>query len=272
MFVFTFEGIAYTKIQVKRMVKRVKRGLPPVPTEEEERERIRRLKREEKETQDELAGMLHQSEVDDMDGNDDDKSQSEDDDEITDGEVKVEDEISKDEDNNGDGVENKAVQCTKIDSKSPVKKKSRSKPVPADYVCYACKNAHSPLHWIYDCPDKVYKPGTNKVKKSLRGLNDPSASKVFVSGLPFDAKTKEVQSYFENEMKCGKVEQCKLLLFEDSKRCKGNGFLTFETAEGAKNALKLNGTIFSLGDKKDKKAKELKLGVTKVRNRKQTKR
>ncbi len=82
-------------------------------------------------------------------------------------------------------------------------------------------------------------------------------------------------------MKCGMVVHCKLLQFEDTNRCKGTGFLTFETDEGAKNALKLNGTVFSLPAAKDDKKKtkkgnekaqkELRLGVKKVLNRTVTK-
>jgi RNA recognition motif-containing protein len=162
------------------------------------------------------------------------------------------------------------------------KKKARTKEVPADYVCRACNNEIKPLHWIYDCPNKLYKPGTNKVKKGLRGINDPDSRKVFISGLPFDAKTKEVEMYFEKEMKCGKVVHCKLLQFEDTKRCKGSGFLTFETDEGAQKALKLNGKVLSLptkdedGKKKSskkqtKQQKELRLGVKKLLNRTITK-
>merc|ERR1711976_1090786 len=98
------------------------------------------------------------------------------------------------------------------------KKKRRTKPVPSDYTCMACNNKHQPLHWIYDCPDKVYKPGANKLKKRLRGIHDPSSRKVFISGLPFDAKSKDVELYFEQEKKCGKLVNCKLLQFEDTGR------------------------------------------------------
>ena len=82
---------------------------------------------------------------------------------------------------------------------------------------------------------------------------------------------------------------CKLLKFEDSNRCKGQAFLTFDSDLGAKLALKLNGSIWedieepgtsSKKKKKGKKAagtasadtkKELKLKVTKVLNRHVTK-
>jgi hypothetical protein len=265
-------GLAFTKIQIKRMVKRVQRGLPPVPTEKEVNERIRRLRQENKETQDELAGMIFNKEEEKEEPTDVEKPDEDD--------IDGDDDDGDDDDANGsDGEEiNDDEQENVSESKPPPKKKARSKAVPDDYVCFACKNSHSPLHWIYDCPDKLYKPGTNKVSKKLRGVHDPSSRKVFLSGLPFDAKTKDVKLYFEKDMKCGKVVDCKLLVFADTKRCKGNAFLTFDSDEAAQKALKLNGTPFSMDldldeDKKDddkKPKKQLTLGVKKVLNRKQT--
>jgi hypothetical protein len=86
---------------------------------------------------------------------------------------------------------------------------------------------------------------------------------------------------------------CKLLKFEDSNRCKGQAFLTFESDLGAKMALKLNGSVWEdvdeveivkkkkrnktasakdeSGGGNDSKKKELKLKVTKVLNRHVTK-
>jgi len=267
-------GITYTKIQIKRMVKRVKRGLPPVPTEQEERERIRRLRLEQKETEDELAGMIYKSKDDEdeeIDGDVDNEDFDKEDDENIEGNETekgdVEDEQKMAEDVNMNEAES--------NERKPQCKKARTKVVPSDYMCFACKNRNTPLHWIYDCPDKIRQPGTNKVKKKLRGVNYPSSRKVFVSGLPFEVKGKEVEAYFEKETKCGKVVHCKLLLFEDTKRCKGNGFVTFDTDEGAKKALKLNGTIFPSiedADKKgaDKPRKQLKLAVRKVLDRTKT--
>ena len=135
------------------------------------------------------------------------------------------------------------------------KKAKRSKPVPPDYTCMACQNRHSPAHWIYDCPEKERRPGSNHVKKKLRGLNQPSSCKVFVSGLPFEIKSREVEKYFATS--CGKVVHCKLLTFEDTKRCKGQAFVTFEEEESAKKALKMTGEVLDYepedGGKKKKK-------------------
>ena len=74
---------------------------------------------------------------------------------------------------------------------------------------------------------------------------------------------------------------CKLLKFEDSNRCKGQAFLTFDTDDAAKLAIRvMNGSTWKEIDepgtktkkkKKDaaagKEKKELKLKVTKVLNR-----
>ena len=165
-------------------------------------------------------------------------------------------------------------------------KKRRTKAVPGDYTCQACKNKHSPPHWIYDCPYKIRIPGNTAVAKKYRGINDPASRKVFVSGLPFDVKTKDVEVYFENEVIGGKVMHCKLFMFDDTKRCKGQGILTFGTDESAKRALELNGTVLQPGTFKEKnekkkkkgndestegKKKVLRLGVSKLQNRTVTK-
>jgi hypothetical protein len=82
----------------------------------------------------------------------------------------------------------------------PSKKKSskpRSKPIPSDYVCRACKNTHKPPHWIYDCPQKATVCGTNQIAKPLRGHIEPDTQhKVFVSGLPFGVTRKAVEDFF----------------------------------------------------------------------------
>lgn len=236
-----------------------------MPTEQEERERIRRLKEEEIETQQELSGMLY---------NRDDEGSVAKDDNI----IEVDENHDGDNEDNSheESAENKQSGDDVSDVKPPRKKKARSKPVPDDYVCYACKNKYSPLHWIYDCPDKIHNPGSNNIKKKIKGINEPSERKVFVSGLPFDIKAKDVEAYFEKEKKCGKVVHCKLLMFPDTKRCKGTGFLTFDSEEGARNALKLSGTALDISDDKGNDNKQTKkqtltLSVKKVLSRSVTK-
>ena len=263
-------GISYTKIQIRRMTRRVKRGLPPVPTEEEERERLRQNRLDKEEEEKELAGMLHSREDEE---DDDDSGDDGDDDEA---EEQGED-IADDQDDNDNDDDEEEI-SPKPQQQQPLKKKTkRSKPVPADYTCMACQNKHTPAHWIYDCPDKERRPGSNHVKKKLRGINQPSSCKVFVSGLPFEIKSKDVEKYFA--LACGKVVHCKLLTFEDTKRCKGQAFITFEEEESAKKALKMTGEVLDYepedgGKKKKKKGddsgtpkKALTLRVSKVKNR-----
>jgi len=274
------DGISYTKIQIRRMMRRVKIGLPPVPTEKEENERRRLIKLEKMEEEEELAGMI---------GADEDEGA--DDDEGTDDEGAI-DEFGRKLRDSGRKVIGAAIDREERKNasllttsrsvgnggKEPLKKKRRTKPVPADYICQACKNEYSPPHWIYDCPYKIRIPGNGEVAKKFRGINDPVSRKVFISGLPFDVKPNDVETYFESKVIGGKVMHCKLFLFDDTKRCKGQGIVTFGTDESAKKALKLNGTILTSEsfNKKKKKVKDgnsqekkisLRLGVTKLLNR-----
>ena len=208
------------------MMRRVKAGLPPVPTEEEERERLRQISIEKKEEEDELAGMLYQRKEDDDDEEDDDDNDD------PDGKSEYNDD--DDDDMNKKESKHQEEEEEERGIRPMKKKKCRSKAVPADYVCMACKNKHQPAHWIYDCPDKICQPGTNLVSKKNRGIHNPSEKKVFVSGLPFEIKVRQLHTYFENEYKCGKITHVKLLTFDDSKRCKGQAFLSFESEDGAK--------------------------------------
>ncbi|KAL3800260.1 hypothetical protein ACHAWO_013842 [Cyclotella atomus] len=257
------DGIPYNKIQIRRMKRRVKHGLDPIPTEEEEKEIAKRKEEEKKEVEELFADrekdkLLSEDEVEDGEGG-------------SDGE-----ESHDDPDDEGADDRDKPTH-----QQQPIYKKARTKPVPPDYVCSACQNKSSQdgefsPHWIYDCPSKVTKKGCNTKSKKTRGLTDPPSRKVFVSGLPFDVTERGVKQYFDT---AGEVVHVKLLKFEDSQRCKGQGILTFDTDAGAKAALKLNGEIWVEEEepvkKKKKKSvestakekKELRLKVSKVLNR-----
>jgi hypothetical protein len=265
------DGIIYTKLQIRRMTKRVKRGLAPVPTAKEENDRLRRdaeLRRED--------DALYTNEDEQDDDDDDDEE-----DEAENGGAMDEDndkeKIDKVDASDDDKDEANDDPKKSVTNPSPNKKAKRNKAVPEDYVCSACKNKHTPVHWIYDCPEKITKKGTNLKKKKLRGLNEPDAKKVFISGLPFDAKTKDVESLFSP---CGTIAFCKLIKFEDTGRCKGQAYISFDTEAAAKKALKLSGTTIdnivaedsSKKSKKDElpKRKDLKLKVSKVMNRRFT--
>ena len=309
-------GVAYTRVQIRRMTKRVKRGLPAVPTEEEERERMRNERVLRIEEERELAGEegdqrddLGEEGVGGGDRSDGEEAVEAGEDSKYKGEPPVKDDDGEDviaaqpkPSQDGGKSEGKREGEPLPERQRPLKKKPRSekKPVPLDYVCFSCQNERAPpAHWIYDCPDKVTVRGRNQVSKRLKGVHQPDARKVFVSGLPFDAKQKDVETYFANEAKCGKVVRAKLLKFDDKSggsgvggRCKGQAILTFETEEGAQKAMKLTGTILgdtSRGNKakkggggdeqggepvkggEKKVRKELRLRVSRLRSRAVTK-
>jgi hypothetical protein len=133
-------GIAYTKLQVRKMLKRVKRGLPPIPTKQEEQELKRQEAETRKEEEAEFAGLADSlvSEKKEEDSQDSDDEKDEDTRAREHGEGSTDQSFPKHD-----------------ETTTTRKRKKRSKPVPDDYVCQACKNEHEPKHWIYDCPNKV---------------------------------------------------------------------------------------------------------------------
>lgn len=245
---------SFSKQELRRMRKRIARGLPPLETEQEQNERRRREKQLQREEQDELAGLvdeLNKREAnmsEDMEPRDDKK---------TDG---VDDETSKESQKDRGKDHNEPAHVQQI-----TKKNMRAKPVPFDYVCFACNNRNEPRHWIYDCPDKITVKGCNQLSAKQKGLQNPDSRKVFVSGLSFDVNFKGIVEIFGS---CGKILHCKLLTFEDSKRCKGQAILSFETDQAAKKALLLNGKDVGSEGKNDRK---LTLSVSKALNRALTK-
>ena len=91
------EGLAYTKFQIRQMMKRVKRGLPPVPTPkelDEKRQNEARLRREEEA---ELAGLVSTRNVAGTDEDNDRNSEDEDDDKDVDVKVSSDDEKAEQE-------------------------------------------------------------------------------------------------------------------------------------------------------------------------------
>lgn len=333
------DGIAYTKLQIRRMTKRVKRGLPAVPSEAEEAQRKREIKLEKKRDEEELSGMIYdrqtkdskeenksndseeeaadeepKTKTDSVTTADADKSKDESEDDDADDEDVEErkGEAADETDNSGERTKTSSetqkddvvasdahageagVVCTPAASATATtnnneKSRCSSKPVPSDYVCYACDNEVTPAHWIYDCPKKINRPGSNQKKKRKvsenedgtetdggGGIND-HARRVFVSGLPFEVTTEEVRDFFEKECDGG-VTSCKLLTFSDSNRCKGAAFLIFETERSAQRALDMSGSDRNVKPAakprptkettaEDKPAKVLKLKVAKFVNR-----
>jgi RNA recognition motif. (a.k.a. RRM, RBD, or RNP domain) len=249
-------GVAYNRQQLRRMRKRVKRGLDPIETPAERHAR-----------QVEEAALRREEDVgwadlhDDNNNGDDDiisdregggeegepfdeETYDQEDDHISNSNVPDDEDKKK-----AKGVtENGSVPAAATTSPRKPKKK-RSKEVPADYVCSACHNSVAPVHWIYDCPQKETVRGTNQISRRQRGLHNPSDCKVFVSGLPFDSTPKSVSEIFETQLLAMAppdpvtVRHCKVIKFADTGRCKGQAFLTFDTASDAKKALKLNGCM-----------------------------
>ena len=272
-------SISYTKQQLRRMRKRVARGLAPVETEEEKRDRLREDSLLRKQEEAELQGMVYQKDGTTKHEDDSDVEEEEEKDRGEKGSDSHEEQDTKyqpkerqeQQQSTGTGRRDDTTEMTESET-SPSKKTRRSKPVPNDYICQACKNKETPpLHWIYDCPLKVTMRGINH-KKSRKHVHDPSSLKVFVSGLPFDAKVKDVRQLFAH---CGNVKKCKLLTFSDTERCKGQAYLTFETSEAAVEALKLNGSPIG-GDEEGKdgggnKRRNLTLKVSKMLSRAVTK-
>jgi hypothetical protein len=312
-------GISYTKQQIRLMRKRVQKGLHPIETPAEKHNRLVEEARIRKEVEAELAGFDGSSKVNDKDDDDDGSDEDHDDDDKNNN-----NNINSNDNDDGDTAGNTISQTEgthqsddanvvtgddekdhtdysyekrpssnvnggSMEDRRPMKQKKREKPVPSDYVCSACKGTDNtqPPHWIYDCLYKKTMPGTNQVSRKKRGLHDPSETKLFVSGLPFDSTIKDVTELFtskigndDNTTSGPLVVHCKLIKFEDTKRCKGQAFVTFATPEVAKKAMKLNGTMIQsstmvASSKKAKKdtttAKELKLKITKVLNRTLTK-
>ena len=299
-------GIAYTKMQIRRMMKRVKRGLPPVPTAQEERERLQREAQLRREEEAELAGFVyHRQDERGRRNDDDDEEEEEEEDELeeeeqTEGGREEEDDDQDGQDDDDDeqdrvqeeeDEEEPSTTTTTIVIKNDKnnnntgqdkKRRRRQKPVPADYVCWACQNRHTPPHWIYDCPDKD--SAVSKNKKKNKGIHEPDPRRVFVSGLPFSINQQGLYQLFLGAMgntSNTKIVQTKIITFPDTGRCKGQAIVTFDTPQMAQRAIQqLNGTTIpndtnNNNNKKENtnatKRKELKLKVTQVLNRTMTK-
>jgi RNA recognition motif. (a.k.a. RRM, RBD, or RNP domain) len=263
-------GIRYTKQQIRHMRKRVERGLHPVETPSEKQARLAQEAQLRREEEAELSGLMEGREEITGDVPED----------VDEPNLETNKDDNDEEEETSFSYEKRPKDASETLAERPrVQKKKRAKPVPSDYVCSACQNADGqPPHWIYDCLNKKTVPGTNQVSRKNRGLQDPSETKLFVSGLPFDTTAKDVSELFASKADVS-VVHVKLIKFEDTKRCKGQAFVTFATPEAAKKALRLNGSVIPStvaptkpkGSAENKQKKELKLKVTKVLNRVVTK-
>ena len=71
--------------------------------------------------------------------------------------------------------------------------------------------------------------------KTVSHTGKPPSKRVFVGNLAFDTTREELQEHFS---KCGEVADCFITTFEDSGKCKGYGWVTFEHLESAVNAVR----------------------------------
>lgn len=251
-------GVSYTKKQIRFMKKRVSRGLAPLESEEEKKERLKQEAITKEEEEKELAALMF-DETDEKVSTDygrkqknetvDDDSDSSTNEGPENGdsdserkELDTTDQSSKDHLNkHSTKKEDRIVSQSDVPicPSASSKKTMRQKPVPNDYVCSACQNNHQPKHWIYDCPFKQTIRGVgNQLSK---GLKDPDERKVFVSGLPFDFKMKDVTELFAKTIKDSKVLHCKVIKYADTGRCKGQAYVTFDTNDGASQAIAMSG-------------------------------
>jgi hypothetical protein len=133
-------------------------------------------------------------------------------------------------------------------TQSHVQSGRKNKPVPPGYSCKACNQSGAAgAHWIVDCPKRINKKtgevvGVKEaVVKKAKGIFEPSANKLFVSGLSFEATKKEVTELFS---RFGLLKSLQLLTFKDSSRCNGQGFVEFAESDDARKAMaKMNGTV-----------------------------
>ena len=135
---------------------------------------------------------------------------------------------------------------------------------PEGYVCNICK---APGHWVYLCSAKA-KAGKEGAESSSSegvvssseddGPLEPSATaasspspctsnprKVFISGLPFSFAEADIEKLCGSDLMAGglhTIESLKMHRFSGSRRCNGQAFVTYTTAEGAQACMrKLHG-------------------------------
>lgn len=76
----------------------------------------------------------------------------------------------------------------------------------------------------------------------------PPSKRVFVGNLAFDTTNEELKEHFA---RCGEVADCFITTFEDSGKCKGYGWVTFEELEGAVKAVRGWVNIEEVGSDED---------------------
>ncbi|PQE04651.1 hypothetical protein CJF30_00004451 [Rutstroemia sp. NJR-2017a BBW] len=72
-------------------------------------------------------------------------------------------------------------------------------------------------------------------KEEAKVDGKPPSKKIFIGNLRFDTTEETLKEHFE---KCGTIEHVHVATFEDSGKCKGYAWVTFETVEAATSAVK----------------------------------
>ena len=215
-------GLAFTKSQIRRMRKRVQRGLAPIETPQEMHQRLQQEKELQYQEECALLGI---------------ETEKQDESEIT-GDM-TSTELDPSSTSSSSPEETTTTGQEDFEPKI-VKTSATKKPVPEDYVCSACQNQHTPRHWIYDCPDKIHKHSQHQNNKK----------RVYVTGLPFHFQPKDVRQLFH---KYG-MKHCHLRTFPDNpSRCNGTAILTFATIAQAQEVIsQLNGISIPISATKNK--------------------
>jgi RNA recognition motif-containing protein len=83
--------------------------------------------------------------------------------------------------------------------------------------------------------NKSFEGRPQKTKEESRNDGKPPSKRVFLGNLSFDTAEDSLKEHFE---KCGAIANVKVAQFEDSGKCKGYAWVTFEELEGAENAVR----------------------------------
>jgi RNA recognition motif-containing protein len=120
--------------------------------------------------------------------------------------------------------------------------------------------------------NKSFEGRPQKTKEESRNDGKPPSKRVFVGNLPFDATEAIIQSHYE---KCGSIGTLKLATFEDSGKCKGYGWVTFDELEGAQNCVRgfvlVDEELSDDSESEESGSRDEETDITKVKPKKKTK-
>lgn len=83
--------------------------------------------------------------------------------------------------------------------------------------------------------NKSFEGRPERTKAEIRQEGKPPSRKIFLGNLSFDTTEDSLKEHFE---KCGPIGTTKIATFEDSGKCKGYAWITFEELEAAESAVK----------------------------------